>query len=480
MIKKNPIYNPKTLQDVISIIPDLSFDGERLRQIEDYQNHFEANKEALSEKNFPSPSYDSQEEYANNKKALKYVNLNQIIVRTWQAILCGDNVIRNIISSPYKDIVENCIKDFNYIDIQSAWVESAMVSGTQVVVPIYNQEDKDFSFWLPNPSCTEIITNPTNVYDVLAVIEKTEHFVQFISKFGEGIIFEDGTGEINERNYSYLPVAIGYGKSQLHTKRCIYGRSMISEAVDSSIKHTNAAFNVSILGKQQTRDILKIIGPLEKLSMYDDMELGLSTSGLLVLPEGFDDVGFMSPNPKINESISILNMESSLFAKTSGLPLDIIAPEMVQNASAESARIRSLPLMHMAKQVVPRWLDYEKKLILAMIYLIEYFESNESYITLSSIKQRSDIELENTYNILPSSPNERTANNIALVAAGIKPIEDAIREEKPNITDEELAEMLVAYDEKLKSGNPKAIEQEAFKAANDTFTEEQKKEKDNK
>jgi len=471
---------------VIDVVQDASVDKKRKAEMEKQRDHYECTDKCLSTKYFQAPTSDTKDQWIENKKSLIPVNYTEVVVRTWLAILSSE-ITRNVEFSNDKDIeklVRDCVAEYLFNDITSQWKENALVYGTAVNVPMLDPVTEEFTFWLPFPINTEIIKNPVNVYDTLVVVEINDGFRQFISKWGSGIIYEDGSASIVEHQYDKLPVAIGYGKSKLH-QRNPYGDPVQKEAADFGIQQAKNQYNVSLLSTQQTRDILHIGGPLDKISHYADdpnVEVGLSEDGVLALPDGFT-AQFLKPNPKINESIEVQKMYAATFSSISGIPIDILCPDSVTSPSAEAARIRSLPLMHKAKQLVPRWLEAEKELIQCMLYVAEAAKAEEaaSLVTWKDVKSRSTITVQNHFNVLPSSPNEIMQNTIAGVAAGIIRHEDAIRTIPNNdhLTEEDIKQMVEEYKSKA-SANAHAIEQNALKTSKDALTDQQKSQFDNK
>ena len=477
---KPKTYNPTSLQDVIEICGDIEIPKAKTMAMINIKNFYEGNKEALSARNFPTPGGDLEQQHDDNKHNLILINRVKCVVRAWKALLNAD-VTREIEECPNREIIAPFIEDYAFTDIAGAWKQNAILYGTAVAAPIYNPDTQEIDVWLPFPPQTVILTSRTSVKDVLAVIEINEGFVQFVSKWGEGIVYDDGKAEVTPRAYSKLPVAIGYGYSRLH-ERNIEGLSLCTQAIEFSKVETNCAYNVNLLAKQQTRDILAIIGELTQIAALKDnpdIKPGINADGTLILPAGFT-AQFLKPDPKLAQSIEVAKHYANLFSSCSGLAIDVIDPSQVANPSNESARIRSTATLHEAKDMVPRWITAEVQLIHSIIYVVDYHASEESPETnFADIKKRSRVVVKNNFQILPTSPNETTQNNISLVAAGLKRRKDAIKEGNSQLSAEEIQEMIDAYNAELEAGNPRAIEQDALKTGAAALTDQQRASKAN-
>lgn len=483
MFKKGNINtNVTNISEVLQLVnhPDFKVDKSRLAELTTVKDQYEGGKAALSSKYFPAPSREVETLFDNNRKALTHVNYVKIAIRTWLSVICGGDIQRQI-KCPNQAIIDAAVKDYGYTDAVQTFVTNGLLYGTSVAYPLYNPETEEFQFVLFDPLKTIIITNPVDVSDVLLVAEINSDFTQFVSKWGEGIIYKNGQAAIQPRNYSYCPVSIGYGIDRRHNRE-VYGLPFVQDAVDYSLKQTGVAFNISLLQTNQTRDILKIMGDLTKIDHYsgsDGVKPGFDNDGKLFLPEGYE-AEFMGPKPMIEQSIAVQKMFSSLYASVSGIPQDIIDPSLtIASGSAEAARIRALPLVHQAKTIVPKWISYETRLLLSMIYLVDYHKADESFITLKDIKARSNIEIRNNYRILPVSPNELTQDVIAKVAAGLMSFEKAVRELDGHITPEELKQLVAEHKENKANETAKQVQDAALKQAANALTPEQKAERDN-
>ena len=470
----------QNLQDVITYAKDIELDLERYSDLQRVQDHYIGGKQALSNKYFSAPSRETEALFNQERKSLTHINLVRPVVRTWQSILSGSEITR-FVDTPNKATVAGFVDSFDYQDMQAKWVENTLLYGTSVAVPFYNEEEDEVKVWLPNPLVTVIITNPVDVYDTIAVLEINNGYTQGITKYGDFILYEDGQLVANEAYYSYLPVAIAYGIDRRHNKE-IYGLGLCDSAVDMSIRLTSVAFNITLMQKSQTRSLFTLIGDLNKLLHYDGnspVQPGFHADGKVILPEGFD-VSFLTPDPKIKESVDVQKMFSDLLACTSGIPADIISTTGIQSNSAEAAKIRALSLVQQAKLLVPAWVNYEKQLILAIAYVVEYAKAKGNYIKRKDIKERSTIEIKNQSRITPISDNEDAQTNIALVASGLKRMKDAIKDINDFLTEEEIEEMVQEYKENLKQDDAKAIADNAFKVSKEALTDQQKAEFENK
>lgn len=427
------------------------------------RDHFEGGDRAISETYFPRPEGVHTTDWRQLRRLYAHVNLVRPSARCWSAAVYSGDVQRDVTEAPHKPVIKEFIKSPEYTQAIEAWNENAIVYGTAVAVPCYDYDEEsktgELSIWLPDPLYTWIETDPVNVRKITAVIEinpKCQR-VMYIRTDGMGWMTKDNS-EHQEMDFGWLPVAVAYGQSCLHRGEK-YGISLVRDAVDWSIRCTDVAFNISILQKLQTRATLVIIGQED---MADDENSGHGPNKELKLrPES--DAKYISPDAKIKETIEILKQMIGLLATSTSIPQDVLDATLTQQvSSAEAARIRAIPLVQRARQLVPIWRANEHNLIMAIEGLLEYNESKNP-VKYADLKNRVKTDIQITPNIIPMSRNEEVQNVIALLQSYLITAEDAVRTFNQSKTEDDIKAMADKVREVQEKESAQAMAQQALK-----------------
>lgn len=411
------------------------------------RDHYEGGDRAISGAYCQRPPNMNTKLWDINRQLLTHVNLCRPSARCWTAAVYSGEVSRKIISNPYA-LIRDWVGSELYGQLIYDWIENAVVYGTSVVVPLYDEVNDDLDAWLPDPVYTHIITDPLDCRRITCVAECKPDRIQWIATWGEGVITKDASMFV-QRDFGWLPVAVAYGIDR-RSRGEIYGLSLIRDAVAWSIRCTAVAYNISLLQKQQTKSILTRIGDLDRLGqMQQTVPTVASTDGgSMDLPEGFK-AEFISPDPKIAESLDVIKAYVGLLATATSIPADVLDANLTSSvSSAEAARIRAIPLIQKARQLVPIWRSNEAWLILAATALIDYYTSGGYPINVRDVRARCQVEVQITPNILPVSPNELTQDLIAQLGAGLITPEDAILRVNPNRPAEDVKAMADAIRDK--------------------------------
>ena len=437
--------------------------GPRDKELQKIRDHFEGGDAAISQTYFPKPPRMNDALWAENRRLLTHVNLVRPIARCWTGSVYSGTTVRKVVENPHADIVRAWVASEAYRQAVVDWNENAIVYGTSVAVPRWDEEEGEIRTWLPDPVYTWLVCDALDVRKVVAVIERKPGRVQAVTLSGDWVVTPD-YGEYVPRDYGWLPVAVGYGIDR-RSRGERYGLSRVRDAVDWSIRETAFAFNVSLMQKQQTRSLLKRIGNIELL---DQLQTNMPGAGnadgsVMDLPEGFE-ADFITPEPKIAESIEVMKAFMALCATANSVPQDVLDATLTQSTeSAEAARIRAIPLLQQSAQLVPVWRENERSLVLAGTGIVEYFASAENPVKASDLKGRTHTEILLTVNIIPVSPNEITQDLIARLVNGLTTPEDVVRELHPLKSDEDLEAMAADVRARLDKVGEAAAEEEKFK-----------------
>lgn len=433
------------------------------------RHHYEGGKDAISSRYFPKPPRMTDTLWSQNKLLLSHVNLVRPSVRCWTSAVYGGESSRRVISNPVADVISPWLSSQDYYETVTGWIDDAVTYGTAVLVPIYNVATGELYVWSPDPVCTWIYADPQDVRSVQAIAEVKKESIQYMTLTGEGFVSKEAATHRQVDFGGFLPVAIAYGVNRLRRGE-VYGLSLVQDSVDWSIRTTAVAYNVSLLQKQQTRAIMLRIGNLEMLSAVQEGGTGsksvteASDGGSMDLPEGFT-AEFISPDPKIKESLDILKSFIGLLATATSIPQDVLDATLTESvSSAEAARIRAIPLVQAARQLLPAWRRNEQNLVLAATARVMY-EMTPAPIDIAALRRSVQTEIVINSRIIPTSPNEETQDLIAQVSVGLKTAEDAIRQVNPLKSDAEITAMAEEMRKRQETaGSPQKLEQQILQA----------------
>lgn len=399
-------------------------------------------KKAVSEKYHQSPLGESDTGWKDNKKLLTHVNLVKPVVRCWTAAIYAGDVVRKIKSNPWPEIIDRWVRSLHFTKNRPKIWGNAVTYGFQVAGPVYRSETDSITDWLPDSVYTWILHDPMDINRLLMVAEVKPKQVRFRALWGDGILTQEGVAFV-PRNYQWLPVSVAYG-IDLRDEGEIYGMPLAEAACDWSVNVTGVAYNIRLMQKQQSRSLLKRIGPLEELDAErdDGINVGVSDGSTLDLPEGFS-ADYITPSPALDGSTQVVKTFMGLLACGESIPQDVLDATLTQSvSSAEAARIRAIPLLQAARLMTPDVISYEQEHILAGTAEVEYHNSfGAGPISREELEARCDTEIAISHRILPMSPNEETQDLIAQMGAGIKTPEDVIRQKNPGKTEAEVLAM---------------------------------------
>lgn len=442
-------------------------------ELKDIKVHYEGDKKhALSSKYFPKPENVDTKIWQANRRLLTHVNLVQPAVRAWVNSVYSEDAYRSIEENPYKDILEDWIESDEYADAIYEWTSNQVAYGTAVFVPRFDTKTDEISCWLPHPVHTYIFVDPSNPNKLIAVAEITENSIQFIHLKGEGVLYRDGDSTIEARDFGWLPVAVKYGIDQTANGE-VYGIPMVRDAYNGTIAATSVWFNIRMLQRQQTKSILMRVGNPEDMESYSQG----ADAGVLNVPEG-GKADFISPQPKIKESISVLKQQIGLLSTASGISADILDPTITEaSSSAEAARIRALPFIQNAKEFKRRCRSGERKSVLATTGMIQHYKTKKP-INIVKLKKSVKTDIGLTNSTIPLHPNEETQDTIAKVVFGIMAPDDAVRKYNGTKTKDKIEKMAQVITERLAAEGAQAMFQKIVGGGRPTDKEQLEKKKE--
>lgn len=429
----------------------------RDQELREIRDHLEGGKRALTAKYFPNPSSSGKDQWSANKKLLSHINLVQPTVRALVNAVYAEEPARAIVDNPFKEEMEDWIESEDYSEACYRWAWNKVAFGTAVAVPRY--DDREKWVWLPDPVHTHIFQSDEDSRHIVAVAEVRPGRIEFVAKWGEGVLREKGSVvEIYEAEADWLPAVVGHG-SLSADQRSPYGIPMVRDAISATYAATMVMFNTRLLQKQQTRSLLTRIGNLETLPSLESVMS--ADTGSVDGPEG-SRIDYISPKPEIQGSLDVLKGQVSLLATASGVPADVLDPTLTESASsAEGSRIRAIPLIQNSKPLVRRWRGDERKLVLAMTYVRDRTDDGEwrSYKDLKPLI-KTEIALQTA--IIPQTPNEETQDVIARMTSRLMTPEDAVRKLNGNKSKSQVVAMADEIRRGMEEDGARALEQKAI------------------
>ncbi len=434
-------------------------------ELMEIRDHFEGGPDAISAKYHPKPASLTETMWRTNRRLLSYVNLVKPVQKAYSNAVYSGQSKRKVKKNPEANLVKDWVGSDEYLQLVEDWTTNKITMGTSVAVPLYDPETGETSVWLPDPVYTWIFTDKQNVKKIVGVAEVCLDHIQYVHLQGEGYISLDAEPQHEDRDFGWLPVVVGYGEDR-RSRGLQYGLTMVRDAVTASKSATAIYYNIRLLQRQQTRSILKRIADLEELERMGEKgkPVGTGSEGSTIdLPMG-GDAEFISPDPKIEESLKVLKQQLALLAIAAGIPADVLDSTLSEAAaSAESARIRALPLIQNSRPLIWRWRSDEQQVILAMTARIGYHKSGEKPIDIAALRQQVATDIVLNPQVLPLSPNEHTQDTIARVSFGLTTEEDGILEHNETKSDSEIAAMAVIMRKRMAdAGGPQAFAQAAM------------------
>jgi hypothetical protein len=261
---------------------------------------------------------------------------------------------------------------------------------------------------------------------IIAVAEITRTRIQFIHLKGEGVLTEDAY-EFENRDFGWLPVVVGYGRD-LRSSGSANGLPMLRDALSATTAATSVMYNVRLLQKQETKNILVRIADLDELKKREaGRPVSSGDQTVMDLPKD-SKAEILSRNPNIDPSLNVLRQQISLLATAGGVPADVLDPTLTESSSsAEAARIRAIPMLQGSKRLVRQWRRDERQLTLAMTAVKQYYKNKQKPIKIAELKKKVSTFIGMTPAGLPQSPNEETQDIISKVAFGLMTPEDGVR-----------------------------------------------------
>lgn len=419
-----------------------------LREIRD---HWEGGKKALSKKYFPMPTGADPVLWDQNKKMLTHVNMVGTAIRTWVNAVYSDEAYRSVTGGEDAAALNDWVKSDEFAASMYAWAENKTAFGEAAAVPRWDDDLEELYMWLPDPVYTIIKYDPLDRRKVLGVAEVTNDRLEFVSVWGEGVLSKD-TYDIDEyERLDWLPVMVG-GRDTLPKVR---------DALNATYATCAVMYNIRTLQKQQTKSTLVRKDDLEKLKSVGGGKIKKGNDGNSIDLSIDGDAKYISPDPKIKESIEVLRQQIIILATASGIPADVLDPTLTESASsAEGSRIRAIPFIQNSKPLMRSWRADERGVVHCGQYVLAMVKNRP--MKYKDIRKTvvADIGLQTA--VIPQSANEETQDIIAKVSFGLMTPEDAVRKLNYTKSEVQVLEMAEEIKRRMAESSAQALAQKAI------------------
>lgn len=408
------------------------------RELQEIKDQWEGGEAALSAKYFPMPNGADPNLWKLNKKLLTHVNLVGTVVRTWVNAVYADDGYRS--AKGCDEAVSRWIESDEFAASMYRWAGYKVAFGNAVAVPRWDDVLEEIYTWLPDPVNTVVMVDKKDRRKIIGVAEVTNTRLDFISLWGEGTLYADDYDVEEWDELDWLP-AIVSGP----------GAPMVRDAITATYSACTVLYNTRTMQKQQTTSILVRRDNLEKLAAVGAGRIrkGPDSGSIDLSPDG--DAKFITPDPKIKESLEILRQIIIVLATASGIPADVLDPTLTESSSsAEGSRIRAIPFIQNSKPLLRAWRSDERNVVYAGEYLMRMVRGKTP--EFKELRRSVVVDIGLSMAAIPQSPNEETQDLIAKVSFGLMTPEDAVRKLNYTKSKEQIIEMATALKDRLEQG----------------------------
>lgn len=423
--------------------------SQRIRDLKRVRAQWQGPPAATSETYHPDQYglQRSQQEYFRKVLARSHVNLVEPALDRLVNSIHAGKITRRVADG--LDPLAAALASRAHAGAMSRFCENAFGYGTGYLVPL--SVDDEIRYWLPDPISTVLIVDPTDVSEVLGIVEP------FADATGEALglrfVFSGATGrvtlvdrrpvlEMTENDFPFPPLVIAYGREQTHFGSK-YGRSYVLGVADAAIRVTNNEVNLELLRDRQTQALLVLIGEFIRSSADDQ---GTNAGKYVQFPLNGGSAEFKTPESRLEEVIALTKRFCADAAVSSGLPLDTFLPEVIAgaDASATAARIRAFPLQQRMTRLVEDWAAVEERTAVVLGAVMLAADGAPSGRSLSELRAL----IQPSVSIKPSLPeadSETLANWQQRIAAFLSPIEEAIEFYGEGLTEEQKRNLIRSW-----------------------------------
>jgi hypothetical protein len=454
---KLPKETVRLLKQIVKLPPCRSWELKRLQRLHDGDPGIIHDTSM-----FPMPDAMTPGEWEACKRSAVYVNLVKPAVRRLTSGTYS-KVTRTVEDrSPYKDELDELMGPGNsYSQDSRCWFENAALLDTAPRVWTFDSNN-ELESWLPNPIYSRITANPRNLKEKTGVFEFNPEGkeLRFCTAEGWGILYGKGKVEFTGANLGFLPATIGYGHERTHRGE-LYGLSLVREAPDYSIRVTQVMLYLAILQKIYSRAQAVMKGQ----STMEKPEEAFALHGVLEMPSD-GDFFYRSPDAKFKETLDVVRQYIAILAIILSIPQDAFDASAIEpNQSAESAKMRNIPLSSLTAFLIEEWRRNEIDFARRAAALMQYRDTKKR-VTMADIRKNVKLNIQMEPASIPESKTEEVASWIQLLQAGGKTPEDFARHFNTTKSEAEIIQMSGTIAERLAAVNAAPLSPDMPVAAN--------------
>jgi len=297
--------------------------------------------------------------------------------------------------------------------------------------------------WRPNPITTRIVTNPNDVTDLVAIIERLpKGNYRFASKKGWG--YYDKSGRIHdfaEHGLGIVPAVVFYGESQLE-----YGEPHGDSLVESGLFYSAVLTQLLL---NQVALIMNYVSPQAVAAgdVKNENPEEAFRGGLLEMGEGGRFL-FVTPDTNFKDLTATIDSYKTNFCISAGIPMDALDPSVIpENQSATSARLRNQPLSVTISRLIEEVMQNELRAMTIIGALYQFLDTRET-VNFEEFSDLFKASVKIEASGAPESFAEEVAAWVQLHSVGAKTSEDLIRHFGDDLSDVEVSRRLTEFKER--------------------------------
>lgn len=383
------------------------------------------------------------------KPLMLHMNTTRIAVRSLCGAYSGRQERRITGSGPFADRLQQLISSEEWRNTAADNFRNAVLCGTSVAVPRYDEEANQYHMQLLHPVHTRVFTAPNDMHRVLAVTEHDSlgRWINFWGRTASGTIYNAGyQGERAETRWYSTPLprvlaSISYGEDR-RSRGMVLGGSVVPSTPGYNRILTNAYYALGLLIKWQSRSILAISGGQTTSSDNAPVKFRQVAGHTALFMDQGSTASFLAPQAAFDQILAVVHSYLGFLAVALGLPKTVFIAQ--DNVSAQGAKLEGAPMLSSLRDLAKRFEAYECDASLCMGMFMHVGAG-------AAMRWPSLAELADMYrpavSIEPWDYTDDPLSNatalVSLTNAGLMRIHDAVRRANPELTEAEVTEWVL-------------------------------------
>jgi hypothetical protein len=362
----------------------------------------------------------------------------------------GCRIERNIVDAVNKPEVERFLADANNEEMEMDWATESAGYGTGYQVPGWDSRDRPTFIGL-NPVTTEIITDPDDMNDVMAIDAVYDGYRKRYTNHGVYIIEDNSRPRlIPNTDYGFIPVCIARGRKG-HC-RTPYGDQVIWPAVGETKQCTFLDNDIMVLEKAQSFATLVIKG--RGVDNMKDVPIGPFVSIRLHPDDAAADAKYISPETAIDKINALVESKFERVAAQCQVPIHIFTRSKAgTDQKTGAAALSHEPLYAFATTFQNRKIKETKERLAIVDAMISFRKAgSKNPVDLEMHRRKLKFEMKFHNNVSPAMNMQEVQVWKMLYEDAIVSFEEWWRRYHENGTEDEFKEALKRR-EKLDSQN---------------------------